>query len=65
MTTAIELITDALTEIGVAEAGQSVAPEDAALGLRKLNQLMQRWTNARLTFPTLTIISVPLTGAAS
>jgi hypothetical protein len=65
MTTAIELITDALAEIGVSGAGQTVAPEDAALGLRKLNQLMQRWTNARLTFPVLTTISVPLTGAAS
>ena len=65
MTTAIELITDALAELGVIAAGQSVQPEDAALGLRRLNQLMQRWTNARLTFPVLTTISVPLNGAAS
>ena len=65
MTTAIELITDALTEIGVAGAGQSIAPEDAALGLRKLNQRIQLWANARLTLPVLTTISVPLTGAAS
>lgn len=65
MTTALDLITDALQEIGIVGAGQAVAAEDAAHGLRKLNQLLQRWVNQRLTFPTLTEISVPLTGAAS
>jgi hypothetical protein len=65
MTTALDLITDALVEIGVAQAGQALAPEDAELGLRKLNQLLQRWANDRLTLPVITTISVPMTGAAS
>ena len=65
MTTAISLITDALTELGIAGNGSAVQAEDAALGLRKLNQLLQRWANSRLTFPVLTEISVPTTGAAS
>ena len=51
MTTALELITDAMGEIGAVEAGQSVSAEDAALGLRVLNRLFQRWSNMRLLQP--------------
>lgn len=65
MSTARDIVTDALIELGVVAAGQAAESEDAALGLRKLNQLMQTWTNARLTFPTLVEISVPLDGSAS
>lgn len=65
MTTALELITDAMGEIGAVEAGQSVSAEDAALGLRVLNRLFQRWSNMRLLQPVLDELSVTLTGAAS
>ncbi len=65
MTTALDIITDALFEIGAAEAGQSVPAEDAALALRYLNRILQRWANMRLLIPALTTINVPLTGAAS
>lgn len=65
MTTANTLIADALTEIGVLPAGQTASAEDAALGLRRLNQLVERWSNSRLFFPALVEISVPLNGAQS
>lgn len=65
MTTALELITDALIEIGAHDLGQSVPAEDAALGLRKLNQLMERWSNSPSLFPVLPETSVTMTGAAS
>jgi hypothetical protein len=65
MTTALTLITDALIEHGVIGAGDDPQPEDAALCLRKLNQILQRLSTSRLAFPTLTEISVPLTGAES
>lgn len=47
MTTALEIITGALEEIGVAEVGQAVEAEDAALCLRALNTL----ADAHLTEP--------------
>jgi hypothetical protein len=65
MTTAVELITDALGEIGVADAGQALSANDSALGLRVLNRLFQRWSNMRLLQPVLDELSVTMTGAAS
>ncbi len=65
MTTALTLITDALLEHGVVGAGEDPQAEDAALCLRKLNQILQRLSTSRLAFPTLTEISVTLTGASS
>lgn len=65
MTTTLEIITDALAEIGVVGAADAVQPEDAALCLRKLNQILQRWANLRLMLPVLSEVTVPMTGAAS
>lgn len=65
MTTALEIITDALMEIGAHDLGQSVPAEDAAFALRHLNRLAQSWSNTRLMIPVLTEISVPLDGSAS
>lgn len=65
MTTANTLIADALAEIGVLSDGQTASSADAALALRRLNQIMQRWANFRLLSPSLTEVSVPLTGAQS
>lgn len=65
MTTAQQIIEDALTELQVIGAGQAVAPEDIDLGLRKLNQILQRWANLRLMLPVLAEVSVPMNGAAS
>jgi hypothetical protein len=63
MTTALDIITDALQEIGVVDAGGTVEPEDASFCLRKLNVLIQRLSNTRLALPVLTQISVTVTGA--
>lgn len=65
MTTALDLITDALGELGVAQAGQTLSANDSALGLRVLNRLFQRWSNMRLLQPVLDDLSVTMTGAAS
>ena len=37
MSTALDIITDALRELGVTGIGQTVSAEDAQVGLRKLN----------------------------
>lgn len=63
MTTAANIIADALIEIGVQGAADTTSAEDQSLCLRKLNQIMQRWSNSRLAVPVLTEISVPMTGA--
>lgn len=65
MSTGLDIITDALQELGIVGAGQSVSAEDAALCLRRLNQVVQRWSNMRLFFPVLTEISITLDGSAS
>jgi hypothetical protein len=65
MTTALQLIEDAFAQANLAETGQDLSAEDAALGLRTLNRLMGKWSNLRLFFPVLAEYSVPLTGAAS
>lgn len=62
MTTAATIIADALIEIGVQGAADTTPAEDQSLCLRKLNQIMQRWSNSRLAVPVLTEISVPMTG---
>ncbi len=65
MTTALTLITDAMSQAGLTEAGQSLPAEESAYGLRVLNRMMGKWSQMRLLFPVLTEYSVPLTGAAS
>ena len=65
MTTALELITDALFEIGVQDIGQAVSADDSSMGLRYLNRLLQRWSNSPGMYPVVPEVSVPLTGAAS
>lgn len=46
--TALDLITDALLEIGVASVGESVPSEDANLGLSTLNSLLEAWSTQNL-----------------
>jgi hypothetical protein len=63
MTTAADIIFDALLENGVIGVADPVPAEYNALCLRKLNQLLERLSNSRLAFPTLTEITVTLTSA--
>ena len=65
MTTALQLIEDAFAQANLAETGQDLSGEDAALGLRCLNRLMGKWSNMRLLFPVLAEYSITLTGAGS
>lgn len=65
MTTALQLISDALQEIGVIADGETPDAAQSAHGLRALNRMLGRWSQRRLLMPLLTEVSVPLTGAAS
>jgi len=52
--TALELIGDALSELGVLAAGETVSASDGQLGLRKLNALIDQWKTKRLMIYTVT-----------
>lgn len=65
MSTAGQIVNDALIEIGALGIGQTASADDAAFCLRKLNQIIERLSNQRLAFPVLQEFSVTLTGAAS
>jgi hypothetical protein len=56
MATVLDIITDALAEIGVASPGETVSPEDEALGLKKLNRLISSWTAEKLAIAGITVI---------
>lgn len=65
MTTALEIITDALAEIGAHEVGQTVPAADADLCLRHLNRLLELWSNSPAAYPVLPSVSITLNGASS
>lgn len=65
MATVANLIFDALAELGVVGAGDTVSAADYDFCLRKLNQALQRWSNRRLMQPEMAEVSVSLNGAAS
>jgi hypothetical protein len=44
--TELDIITDALENIGVAAAGQTLAPEDVVLARRKLNMIVKQWSGS-------------------
>jgi hypothetical protein len=48
---ALDLITDALRDLGVISAMATPSSQDAALGLTRLNQLLGTWAIQRLTIP--------------
>jgi hypothetical protein len=65
-TTAHDLITGALTMLGVLGTGQTLEAADATNGLRVLNELVDSWGTQRLTMPFLARTVVPLvSGQAS
>src|ERR1700680_1421543 len=54
MATALDLVTDALQGIGVYAPGETVSAADSALGLQRLNTMLDSWSNESLmTFATL------------
>lgn len=54
MATIGDLITEALQELGVVEAGGTPTGNDSALGLRKINDLIDQWAGERLMMFTVT-----------
>lgn len=57
---ALDLVTSALTDINVVAAGEQPSPEDAALGLEKLQRLIDQWNARRdlifaVSFPVFTL----------
>lgn len=59
--TNVDLIADALRELGVISEIQTPSPEQGAHALRKLNQMMAEWEEAgiRLEFFPQTVMSDP------
>lgn len=57
MTAASDLITDALNELGVYAAGETVSAADLSQGLAVLNRMIDAWAEERLTVTQL----VPIT----
>lgn len=49
MTTALDLITDTLIELGVLAVGETASPEDANIGLTTLNSMLDGWNTQNLT----------------
>jgi hypothetical protein len=65
MTTAVDLITLALKDIGVLGIGQSISPEDTADALATLNMMLGQWQGERLSVYHEIDVSKQATGAAS
>jgi hypothetical protein len=65
MTTALELINDALLEIGIKDEANALTGDQSAHALRVLNRLLGRWASRRLLLPVLSDVSVTLDGSAS
>jgi hypothetical protein len=65
MTTAIDLITLALKDIGALGIGQAVSAEDTADALATLNMMLGQWQGERLSVYHLVDTAIPSTGAQS
>jgi hypothetical protein len=59
--TVLDLITDAMQEINVVAAGETLAAEDATLGLRKLNGILDEWSARRIYVPNVNFSLYTLT----
>ncbi len=66
MTTALDIISDSLSEARVYAPGETVGAADSALCLRLLNRMMDSWSNETLAcFATLTQSGVLVPGSAA
>ncbi|MCP1173793.1 packaged DNA stabilization gp4 family protein [Ralstonia chuxiongensis] len=65
MTTAVDLLTLALKDIGALGIGQSIGPDDTADGLATLNMMLGEWQAERLSVYHLVDTAIPSTGAQS
>lgn len=65
MTTARELITDALGDIGVLDPIETMTAEQAAHGLRTLNRVIDSWSAQRLMLHAVADVVAVFAGASS
>lgn len=65
MTSAVDLLTLALKDIGALGIGQSIGPDDTADGLATLNQMLGEWQAERLSVFHLVDTAFASTGAQS
>lgn len=65
MTTAVDLLTLALKDIGALGIGQSIGPDDTADGLATLNMMLGEWQAERLSVYHLVDTAFTSTGAQS
>lgn len=65
MTTAVDLLTLALKDIGALGIGQSIGPDDTADGLATLNMMLGEWQAERLSVYHLVDTAIASTGAQS
>lgn len=49
MATALDLITDALCELGAVDPSEAITADEASHGLRKLNRMLDSWSNENLS----------------
>jgi hypothetical protein len=60
VTTANDLITDAIQKLGVYAPGETMTAADSAQGLTTLNDMVNQWGEEYLTVYTLTATTIPL-----
>ncbi|MGJ0528216.1 packaged DNA stabilization gp4 family protein [Burkholderia gladioli] len=65
MTTAVDLITLALKDIGALGVGQPISPEDTMDALATLNMMLGQWQGERLSVYHLVDTAIQSTGAQS
>jgi hypothetical protein len=65
MTTAVDLITLALKDIGALGIGQAISADDTADALATLNMMLGLWQGERLSVYHLVDTAIPSTGAQS
>ncbi|KVF35778.1 packaged DNA stabilization gp4 family protein [Burkholderia vietnamiensis] len=65
MTTAVDLITLALKDLGALGIGQSISPDDTSDGLATLNMMLGQWQGERLSVYHLVDTVFQSTGAQS
>ena len=65
MTTARELISDALGDIGVLDPVETMTAESAQHGLRTLNRILDRWRAQRLHVHTVSDVVATFAGASA
>lgn len=61
--TVLDVITDALAELGVASPGETVSTEDRTYGLNKLNRLLSSWIAEKIAVNGINVLDFTSTGA--